>query len=512
MSILFSDRFQRILFALVVCLTVGFLLYPHYLPMVDLPQHAAQVVALDDLLKKQSRWSDMLQVNWDTPYLSIYLFWLGLYQIFDIVWSAKLVVAGLFLFYIFSIRLLNREFNNDPIVDWVALSCYFGFAFQWGFVGYLAGIPVGVLFFVVCKRWLDTGQWKYWLLIVLLGVASYLSHILTFAFFCFVSYVYFLSISLRLNWRQRGTFTLPYLLFATLLFRYLSLPNPVPFKYYQYDWKWHGIIEKTANLFYMPWNMVQLFYYDMAVAVVWAAPFFLGYRLSRQPERYAPLIAALLIWYVMPSFAFQTAFLYERFALFVPLFYYLVWERQAKVHGWRCSMAQLGGVFFIGAVVALVFKVYDNHIKFNHSLVVSHFQSVLAQMQPKKRTLQMMGMFDSGEGSLTSHQELLHFGQWYQAEKHGWTDYSFASAHAMPVRLRMEYLYRGYGYNRYAEEGTLSKTLDCMPYDYLLVRSSRLSTEKIERFLQGNPKCAEMALKMKTPDWLLFERSLKGKP
>ncbi|WP_253355677.1 hypothetical protein [Neisseria perflava] len=39
---------------------VAFLLYPAYLPMADLPQHAAQVAALDDLLKARSPWADML--------------------------------------------------------------------------------------------------------------------------------------------------------------------------------------------------------------------------------------------------------------------------------------------------------------------------------------------------------------------------------------------------------------------------------------------------------------------
>lgn len=508
MNVYLSDRIQKILFVLVVLLTVGFLMYPAYLPMADLPQHAAQVVALDGLLKHRSPWSDMVMLNWDTPYLTMYLVWLGLYQVFDITLSAKLMVCGLFLFYVCSIRLLNREFDDNPLLDWVALTCFFGFAFQWGFVGYMAGIPVGILFFIACKRWLDSGQCRYGIAVVVLGVASYFSHVLTFAFFSLVSYAYFLVESPRLSWRQRVVFTLLYLLFAVLLIRYLTIPNPVPFKYYPYDWLLHGPLEKTVNLFYMPWNMVWLFYYEAAIAAVFVAPLLLGYQLSREKKRYAPLAAALIVWYAMPSFAFQTAFLYERFALFIPVFYYLIWEKKAPVSGWRYSMAQLGSLFFIGAVAALMFKVYQNNVLFGHSAVVADFKAVMNEAAPAKRMLSILGRFDQGEGNLTSHNEMLHFGQWYQAEKNGWVDYSFASAHAMPVRLKN--LYSGYGHNRSADELTLSEKLDCAYYDYLLTRSSQHSSSAIQQFLQSNPTCGMMFLKKQQGEWALFERRQVG--
>src|SRR5580698_1531124 len=38
-------------------------------PMEDFPQHVAQVTLLRDLLRGTSPWSDLLRINWFTPYL-----------------------------------------------------------------------------------------------------------------------------------------------------------------------------------------------------------------------------------------------------------------------------------------------------------------------------------------------------------------------------------------------------------------------------------------------------------
>ena len=57
-----------------------FWLAPHP-PMVDLPQHAAQVALLRDLLQGASPWADFFRVNWITPYLIGY----GLALLFGLV-------------------------------------------------------------------------------------------------------------------------------------------------------------------------------------------------------------------------------------------------------------------------------------------------------------------------------------------------------------------------------------------------------------------------------------------
>lgn len=143
------EKWERRLFYFVVLLTTVFIFYPSYLPMVDLPQHAGQVATLNDLLHHQSVWAHLLELNWDTPYLVGYGLWLALYQVFDIVLSAKILVAFTFLFYTYAINLFRKSFQSTVMIEWVAMTTFFGFAFQWGFITYLLSIPIGILFFFV---------------------------------------------------------------------------------------------------------------------------------------------------------------------------------------------------------------------------------------------------------------------------------------------------------------------------------------------------------------------------
>ena len=156
-------RVERITFYLILFITTAFLFYSPYLPMVDLPQHAAQVATLDDLLKNRSPWSNLVILNWDTPYLTGYALWLLLYQFMDINLSSKVLVAFIFLFYTYAIHLLRKNFQASPILEWAAMTSFFGFAFQWGFITFLLATPIGILFFLSCKNWLESGKYKYFI-------------------------------------------------------------------------------------------------------------------------------------------------------------------------------------------------------------------------------------------------------------------------------------------------------------------------------------------------------------
>ena len=183
----FLKQGERRLFILVICITIGFLFYPTYLPLVDLPQHAAQVVSLDGILKNQYLWGDFTEVNWDTPYLTGYLSWLVIYQVFDIKTSAKVFIVFIFLLYCLSVHCLRRFFNAPCLVEWAAVTSFFGFAYQWGFVTFLLAIPIGIFFFLVNMRWIDKPLVLTWLAVVAVGGLLYVSHILIFAFFCFLT-------------------------------------------------------------------------------------------------------------------------------------------------------------------------------------------------------------------------------------------------------------------------------------------------------------------------------------
>ena len=81
------------LFVVAVTLSVAPLWIGPYLPLVDLPQHAAQIGALHRLWSGDPSLAELFQVNWFTPYLFGYLLLYGLTAALPITVATKLVVS-----------------------------------------------------------------------------------------------------------------------------------------------------------------------------------------------------------------------------------------------------------------------------------------------------------------------------------------------------------------------------------------------------------------------------------
>ena len=515
MGSFFSDRTQRILFSIVVLITIGFLLYPKYLPMVDLPQHAALVVSFDDLLKGRSVWSSMLWINWDTPYIGSYLYWLLWYQVLPILWATKAVIISIFLLYIYAIRLLRRTFQADRMLDWVGLTCFFGYSFQYGFVSYMAGAAFGLLFLALNKRYLDNPNKKDWWLILLTGVLTYFNHLLAFAFFCMTAYAYFIFSSLKpFSWQQRIKFTLPYVLFALLLLHYLTTPNPVPNTWWRENetaWSmdksfnialWEA---KALGLLYLPWDTSRLYDYEILIALLWFLPLFF-LKITRNKTYYIPFICALVVYFICPRKLMESFFLYHRFAWFVPIFYFLLWQpRSFLSKGYRFSVAQLSSLVSILAIFSLLGHIYVNQIQFTRSLSMKDMEIIQQQMQPEKRVLYLYEFYHNPHGEYISPDNFHdHLGSYYQALKHGWTDRSFANEHAIPVRFTKEANYsKDFRENTQIKSDVFSNELNCNPYDYLIIRSS-FNGRTLNTLFKDNPQCANMRIIVKTKSLILL--------
>lgn len=53
------------------------------------------------------------------------------------------------------------------------------------------------------------------------------------------------------------------------------MPNPIPFRYYEVEYIQKGMLEKTKELFYAPWNMAFIDYYDIASVLIYISPCFI---------------------------------------------------------------------------------------------------------------------------------------------------------------------------------------------------------------------------------------------
>lgn len=141
-----SARTGRIAYALGLVLGVAPLWAARQLPMVDLPQHLLLISALHRLGDPTTLYPAVFAARGElTPYLGYYhlvslLHWLLPLELANRVFLTA-VVAGLPLALAFLLRSLGRP--RWPSL--LALPFTYGDSFGWGFVSYLASLPLAVL-------------------------------------------------------------------------------------------------------------------------------------------------------------------------------------------------------------------------------------------------------------------------------------------------------------------------------------------------------------------------------
>ena len=185
-----------------------------YPPMVDLPQHAGQIAALQEFWGGNPVFTEVFEINWFTPYLVGYLLVYILSLVLPIVISIKLVISVICL----SIPLLSgallREAGADERWKWLTIPSAYGFAFYWGFFNYLVAIPFGLLFLVLTIRFNRNAS-----IINGLGIALYA----IFLFFCHILALGFVSL-LALSYLAGANYRNP----KGLILRYIPYTAPLP--------------------------------------------------------------------------------------------------------------------------------------------------------------------------------------------------------------------------------------------------------------------------------------------
>jgi hypothetical protein len=136
--------------------------------------------------------------------------------------------------------------------------------------------------------------------------------------------------------------------------------------------------------------------------------------LSKTPSRWFPFVLGLAAFLAMPSYAFQTAFLYQRLGVFLVPLWLLLWDR---------PIGSRGRLAWLAMPLAVVW-IFGNVARFaSFARETEHFDAVLATMEPGKRVASLV--FDRTT-PLFSTPVYLHFPSWYQATKRGIVDFNFA--------------------------------------------------------------------------------------
>jgi hypothetical protein len=159
-------------------------------------------------------------------------------------------------------------------------------------------------------------------------------------------------------------------------------------------------------------------------AAILLLPFATGHRFSAKPERWLPLAVGTIVYFLFPSFAQNTAFLYERLGVFLIPLWLMAWE----------PAPNNGRVF--GAVTLAVLSLWCsvNLVRFaNFGSSMNEFETVLKAAKPGRR---LAGMLVCNASPYFTNPVYLHYAAWYQAVGPGIADMSFATTHPSLVRYR----------------------------------------------------------------------------
>jgi len=150
-----------------------------------------------------------------------------------------------------------------------------------------------------------------------------------------------------------------------------------------------------------------------------------GARFAPEPQRWLPFAGGVMLFLVMPSYAFNTGFLYERLGIFLVPLWLLLWNRPQAGEAPR-----LGWV----AMAVVVFWVVLNVGRFAaFARETQSFDRVVQHMEPGRRVASMIFDYRS---PLFAVPVYLHFPAWYQARQLGIVDFNFADFHPQWVRYK----------------------------------------------------------------------------
>ncbi|HKQ15423.1 MAG TPA: hypothetical protein VJT80_18440 [Steroidobacteraceae bacterium] len=422
LSATLSLRNER-LFAVALLLTVAPLWFGRYLPMVDMPQHTAQIVALHEIWTGNPTFTQAFEINWFTPYLLGYLLLYVLALVMPATIATQLVVS----LAVVSVPLLTgrllRTAGADERWKWLAIPCAFGFAFYWGFLSFIVAMPVGLLFLIQSIRFAHSPSVSGGAAIALFGVLLFFCHIIVLGYMSMVALGYVIGSSYR-DFKGLVLRMLPFaaplpLIAVWLLITYTteSVAQTSPTIY-------GSFIERLLWLLIQPSGRETLFL-PINVAVTGAVavlPFLAGATFSRRPERWLPFVLGLLAFFCAPALVMNTAYFYHRMVIFIVPLWLMTLDAPSgpgRRLDWVAMLVVAGWVLLNAGRFASFARETES------------FKPILAAMEPGRRVASMVV---ENMSPLFGTPVYLHFPVWYQVEKRGIVDFNFADFYSQPAR------------------------------------------------------------------------------
>lgn len=415
-----------------------FWLSPHP-PMIDIPQHAGQVALLLDLLRNNPSWESIFYINYFTPYLLGYVLWALLATVMPIAFALKVLLSVTFYAFVFSGIYLRQCCKADNRLDWLLLSSFFGFCYNWGFLTFLMAAPLGVIFIAKAINFEKEVTPRSLIYLFLSGLALFFCHGLVFLMCMVIGSTLALTQSHSLkNLAQRW---LPYIALVPIVALYFfSAKNNATTAQFSYDidFLWLLNLDRTLQFISLPWGNTfnQTVTYLIGIVALFS-PFLLGCRLNNRIQVWLPFLVVTLIWLTIPHFAIKTSFLYERFSLFIIPFYIILFIKPKHNEQLltKTSAPTRLIVPCILPVFAFVFAIENIKKTLNFSRESSDFYLATQNVPEGKRIAALI--YDRASLAVSNQATYTHYASWYQAEHKGIVDFSFAWFSPQPIRFKV---------------------------------------------------------------------------
>ena len=413
------------LFGLGLVLSLAGLWLSPYPPLVDFPQHAAQIVTLQELWSGNSAFTGTFEINWFAPYTATYLLFYSLALVLPVGLAGKLLISlAVAAIPVITWRLLQAA-GSEPGWSWLTIPASLSVSFYWGFMPFLLATAVGLYLLLQTLRFGHDVTLGRGIGIALCTVLLFFCHVMALGCVALVALVY-LAVLHYGKPRQ-------------ILLSWLPYTAGLPFIVYWYvsTVSRESYVQGAGVLFGPLWDRLLTILTQLAGqggtmqlpeiligAALLALPFIAGARFSPMPARWAPFIVALTIVLLMPTKAFGSILLYQRLSVFLLPLLLLALEFPRQTRPAWGYVAML--------VVALT--AFTNINRFNafngETLGLSRLMTI---MEERKNVLYIP--VDPWESAIPAPAHF-HTGVWYQVEKRGIVDFNFAFFFPSMVRFK----------------------------------------------------------------------------
>ncbi|HEV2531091.1 hypothetical protein [Phenylobacterium sp.] len=402
--------------------------------MIDLPQHAGQVALLHDLALGCSPWAGEIHVNLLTPYLIGYGLALPLAFVMSAAAALKVVLTAAYGAFIWACIAIRRELGASPRLDAFYAFSFFGFAYAWGMYTFLVAAPLGLAFIWLSIRYARSGLARQGAGLAALGLALLLSHGLVFLFAGAIGGLILLVRAKSV--RQLIVRSWPFwiLLAAAAAFAILTrqreaaITHDFAAKVVFGAWRAH-LLSALLNPFDAPFSPWPAF-----CIPIFGLPLIAGFRPDWRAREALVIVGGVLgAMLLAPHYAWSTALLYERFALFLPPAYAWLLREQPPAPDSLARRLQprLG---LIAGLAAAAILLQHARLSFEFGREQRDFDGVLAAAAPGQRALALI--YDPTSQVDRSSNAYMHHALWYQAERGGFVDFNFAAFHPQIARFR----------------------------------------------------------------------------